>query len=88
MSCAVYIILLSLCLTLLFFLIVLFLESKISSYYTSLSVNSLICYYSLITKLDCRDLIICSCKECISYNLIYYVSKNSSKCNECTYTSS
>ena len=88
MSCIIYTILLSSCLTLLLFSVVLFLESKISSHYTSLSVNSSVYCCSLTTKLDCENLIIHSCKEYISYDLTCYVSKNSNKCNKCTHTSS
>ena len=88
MSCAVYTILLSMCLTLLLLLVVLFLKSKISFYCTSLSINSLIYYHSLITKLNCRNLIMHSYKKYISCNLTCYINKNSSKCNKCTYTSS
>ena len=88
MSCAVYTILLSLCLTLSLFLVVLFSEPKMSSCYTSLSVNSLMCCCSLATKLDCKNLIMCSCKKCVSHDLTCCVSKDFSKCNECTHTSS
>ena len=83
----IYIILLSSFLILFLSSVVLFSESKISSCYTSLSINSLIYCYSLITKLDCENLIICSCKKYISYNLTCHVSKNFSKYNECTHAS-
>ena len=88
MSYVIYTILLSLYLILSLLLIVLFSELKISSYCISLSVNSSVYYYSLITKLDCKNLIMCSCKKCISYNLTCCINKNSSKCNKCTYASS
>ena len=88
MSCIIYIILLSLCLILFLFSVVLFSESKMSSCCTSLSVNSLMHYYNLTTKLDCEDLIMHFCKKCVFHNLTCHVSKNSSKCNECTCVSS
>ena len=84
MNCAVYTILLSSCLILSLFSVVLFSESKMSSCHTSLSVNSLMCCHSLTTKLDYKNLIMCSCKKCVSHDLTYHVNKNSSKCNECT----
>ena len=58
-----------------------------SSCHISLFVNSSVCYCSLTTKLDYRDSIMCSCKKCISHDLTCHVSKNSSKCNECTHAS-
>ena len=87
-GCAVYIILLSLCLTLSLLSVVLFSEPKMPSCCTSLSVNSLMHCCDLTTKLDCENLTMCSCKKCISHDLTCCVNKNFSKCNECTCTSS
>ena len=84
MSCIIYTILLSSCLTLSLFSVILFSESKMSSCCTSLSVNSLIYHCNLTTKLDCENLIICSCKKYIFCNLTCCVDKNFSKCNKCT----
>ena len=60
-------ILLSLCLTLLLSSVVLFSELlKMSSYHTFILLNSLVCHYSLAAKLDLKNQIMCSCKECVS----------------------
>ena len=88
MSCVIYTILLSSCLTLSLPPVVLFSELKMSSCCTSLSVNSLMHCCDLATKLDCEDLIMCSCKKCVSHSLTCHVGKNSSKCNRCTHASS
>ena len=60
---------------------------KMSSHYTPVSLNSLVCYHSLTVKLDLENLTMCSCKECSSCDLTCHVSKDFSKCNECTYFS-
>ena len=87
MGCAIYTILLSLCLTLPLPSVVLFSEPKMPPHHTSLSVNSLVCCHSLATKLDCEDSTMCPCKKCVSCGLTCHVDKDSSKCNKCTHTS-